>query len=111
MQVGLTVSQSAARIYIQHERPTWATDKGGQTMIRNFIRLFLIGGAGLICSNSGFAQCTDAWVSEGINAVMGRPAIGSGNTGECNIYQYGRGSWSSKQDLFNKIAISSSIRM
>jgi hypothetical protein len=80
-------------------------------MTQNFIRLFLIGGVGLLCSSSGFAQCTDAWVSEGINTVMGRPAIGSGNTGECNIYLYGRGSWSSKQDLFNKIAISSSIRM
>lgn len=85
--------------------------KKGEKMNQSLMRMFLMGAAAVLCSRSAVAQCTDAWVSEGIKVVMGRPALGSGNTGECNIYRYGGGAWSSKQDLINKISIASSYRL
>lgn len=47
--------------------------------------------------------CNDPWVTEVVTKVAGRPPNGSGNTGECDIYRYGNGSWSSKQDLEKKV--------
>lgn len=62
--------------------------------------LFAIMTFGSIAAN---AQCSDAWVSQAINELKGRGPFGSGNSGECRIQNYGGGSWTSYQDLKNKV--------
>ncbi len=64
-----------------------------------FAFIFICAGVGTIAK----AQCTDTWVTQAITELRGRGPIGSGNTGECNIYKYGNGSWSSYQDLKDKV--------
>ncbi len=49
------------------------------------------------------AQCRDPWVTQAVRQVMGRAPVGSGETGECNIRNYGGGSWSSYDDLVGKV--------
>jgi hypothetical protein len=47
--------------------------------------------------------CTDAWVSKAYYQVWGSCANGGGNSGDCNISNYGGGRWSSYDDLLNKV--------
>lgn len=49
------------------------------------------------------AACNDAWVTSAVKEVTGREPNGSGNSGDCNIYNYGNGSWNSYDDLKNKV--------
>lgn len=56
-----------------------------------------------IFAESVSAQCRDPWVGQVINELIGRSAIGSGDSGECNTKLYGGGSWSSYDDLRNKV--------
>ncbi len=49
--------------------------------------------------------CRDQWVGQAVQEVMGRPANGSGDTGECNPKNYGNANWSSYQDLLNKVVV------
>ncbi len=47
--------------------------------------------------------CRDPWINQAYNQLYHRAPNGSGVSGECNIYLYGHGHWSSFQDLENKI--------
>lgn len=58
---------------------------------------------GMQTSSAGV--CHDPWVTRAIRQVMGRAPNGSGNSGECNIYRYGGGHWSSYGDLVNKVKV------
>ncbi len=49
--------------------------------------------------------CHDPWVTNAVRQVMGRAPAGSGNSGECNIYRYGAGHWSSYNDLVHKVMV------
>ena len=55
--------------------------------------------------SSANGVCHDPWVTSAIKQVMGRAPNGSGNSGECNIYRYGGGHWSSYGDLVSKVKI------
>ncbi|MDE2227802.1 MAG: hypothetical protein KGL11_02020 [Alphaproteobacteria bacterium] len=48
-------------------------------------------------------QCKDPWVTQAVQQVTGRSPNGSGDNGECNIYRYGGGHWSSYSDLVAKV--------
>lgn len=50
-------------------------------------------------------QCGDPWVTRAVQQVMGRPPAGSGNDGECSIYRYGGGHWTSYDDLVGKVRV------
>lgn len=65
----------------------------------------LLFGCAIFTTSAG-AQCQDPWVSQAINEIIGRTAIGSGQSGECNITLYGGGSWSGYEDLKNKVRAS-----
>ncbi len=47
--------------------------------------------------------CRDPWVSQAVREVAGREAIGSGETGECNIQLYGA-RWGSYAELKGYVA-------
>ena len=49
--------------------------------------------------------CNDPWVTSAVRQVTGRVPNGSGNSGDCNIYRYGGGHWSSYSDLVNKVRV------
>jgi hypothetical protein len=51
------------------------------------------------------AQCRDAWISRAVQEITGRPVRGSGDRDECNKMDYGRGSWSSFEDLKSKVQV------
>lgn len=44
-------------------------------------------------------------VTSAVPQVTGRVPNGSGNSGDCNIYRYGGGHWSSYSDLVNKVRV------
>lgn len=47
--------------------------------------------------------CRDPWITGAVSKVMNRPPRGRGELGECDMYRYGSGSWSSYTDLLNKV--------
>jgi hypothetical protein len=49
------------------------------------------------------SQCRDQSVSNAVREVTGRAASGSAYVGECNIQNYGNGSWAGYADLVNKV--------
>ncbi|MES2978887.1 MAG: hypothetical protein V4731_10725 [Pseudomonadota bacterium] len=65
------------------------------------IGLGLLALLGVGAANAG--TCSDAWVTKAIQEVTGRAPSGSGNSGDCNIQNYGRGQWSSYADLVGKV--------
>jgi hypothetical protein len=56
-------------------------------------------------AQSGSGPCRDPWINSVFREVTGRAPSGSGVTGECNPNLYGKGRWSSYQDLQNKITV------
>lgn len=48
-------------------------------------------------------SCKDPWVTQAVTEVMKRAPKGSGTSGECDIYRYGGGRWSSYPDLVSKV--------
>ena len=55
-------------------------------------------GAASAQSSAPTPPCRDPWVSQAVKEVQGRPAMGQGETGECNIQLYG-GRWGSYAEL------------
>lgn len=49
--------------------------------------------------------CRDPWINRAFREVTGRRPSGSGDSGECAPGNYGRGQWSSYEDLQNKITV------
>ena len=58
-----------------------------------------------INAQSGSGPCRDPWINSIFREVTGRLPSGSGDSGECNPAEYGKGRWSSYQDLQNKITV------
>lgn len=55
---------------------------------------------------AGAAQagtCRDPWVTQAVQQVTGHAPNGSYESGDCNIHNYGGGSWSSYPDLITKV--------
>lgn len=50
--------------------------------------------------------CADPWIGTAYRRIFGRAPNGAGNSGECNINQYGGGSWRSYADLRQKVRMS-----
>ena len=48
-------------------------------------------------------NCRDPWVTQAIRQVTGHSPTGSGDSGDCSVYRYGNGHWSSYADLVNKV--------
>src|SRR5579864_262134 len=81
-------------------------------MIKTFPGVLAIAAFSFLFTAPGAkAQCSDAWINSGIPLIMGHAPFGSGISGECNKMLYGQGSWSSYQDLLNKIAATNSVRL
>lgn len=59
--------------------------------------------ATLITTPVGY--CRDPWINKAFAEVTGRAPSGSGDSGECNPGLYGKGQWSSYEDLQNKITV------
>lgn len=51
-------------------------------------------------------NCNDPWVTKVIYELIGRAPVGDANRGECYVYLYGNGVWSSYDDLKNKVRAS-----
>lgn len=67
-------------------------------------KLFTIGlGLLAIAGAASAGTCKDPWVTRAIQEVKGRAPQGSGSSGECDIYRYGGGRWSSYEDLRAKV--------
>lgn len=58
-----------------------------------------------VSGNALAGQCRDPWVTKAVTEVMHRSPNGSGESGECSIYRYGNGHWTSYADLVNKVKI------
>lgn len=75
-------------------------------------------GASFLERTSGVARsvqykqgvCADPWVTQAVTQVMGRAPQGNGYLGECDIYRYGRGSWSSYNDLVAKVEVAFGLK-
>lgn len=50
-----------------------------------------------------YGVCRDPWVTGAVSQVMNRSHQGKGELGECDMYRYGGGSWSSYEDLVEKV--------
>jgi len=60
------------------------------------------GSSGSAVQASG--SCRDPWVTQAIQQVVGRAPQGSGDTGECDYHRYGGGSWTTYNDLVQKVS-------
>lgn len=67
-------------------------------------------GAGLVAfgaaSAAGAGSCRDPWVTNAVREVTRREPNGSGESGECNILNYGGGRWTTYADLVGKVRAS-----
>ncbi len=71
-----------------------------------FMKAMLLGSAVVFVAGSAMAQsgkCRDPWVTEEVKAHQRRPAIGTGDTAECNYKLYGS-NWGSQEQLRGQVA-------